>query len=74
MTQKAVSEKMIDLDAKEVVSAVKIIYLDVEIPIEKIMVALVFEIDSGDIHIAMILMSQDTTVLLQIVMLGSKIR
>ncbi len=45
MTQKAASEKMIDLDAEEVVFAVKI------------MMALVFENDDGDIHTEMILMN-----------------
>ena len=74
MAQKTASEKMIDLDAEEVVSAVKIIYLDAEVSVEKTMVALVFEIDVGGIHTAMTLMNQDTTVLLQIIVLGSEIR
>ena len=65
---------MMDLDAEEVVSAVKIIYLDAEVSVEKTMVALVSEIDGGSIHTAMTLMNQDTTVLLQIVVLGSEIR
>ena len=60
MIQKAASERMIDLDA--------------EVSAEKTMVALVFEIDGGGIHTAMTLMNQDTTVLLQIVVLGSEIR
>ena len=59
MTRKIAFEKMIDLDA--------------EVSVEKIMMALVFEIDGGGIHMAMTLMNQDTTVLLQIV-LGSEIR
>ena len=73
VTQKATSKKIIDLDAKKVVSAMKIIYLDAEVSIEKIMVALVFEIDVGNIHTTMTLMNQNTTLLLQIVVLGSKI-
>ena len=59
MTRKVAFEKMMDLDA--------------EVSVEKTMVALVFEIDGGGIHMAMTLMNQDTTVLLQIV-LGSEIR
>ena len=55
---------MIDLDAKKIVSAMKIIYLDAEVSVEKTMVALVFEIDGSNIHMAMTLMNQDTTVLL----------
>ena len=62
MTEKSASEKMMDLDAKEVMSAVKT------------MIALVFEIDSGGIHTAMISMRQDTMVQHQIIVLGSKIR
>ena len=54
MTQKAASEKMIDLDAV-VVSVVKIIDLDAEVSAEKTMVALVFEIDGGGIHTGMVL-------------------
>ena len=62
MIQKAAFEKMIDLDAEEVVFVVKT------------MVALLFEIDSSGIHTAVVLMSQDTTVQLQIDVLGSEIR
>ena len=65
---------MIDLDTKEMVSAVKIIDLDTEVFAEKIMMALVFEIDGGDIYMEMALMNQDTIVLLQIVVLEFKIR
>ena len=74
MIQKAAFEKMMDLDAKEVVFAVKIIGLDAEVSVEKAMVALVFEIDGSGIHMAMTLMNQDITVLFQIVVLASKIR
>ena len=63
-----------DPDAEEVVSTVKIIYLDAEVSVEKTIVALVFEIDGDSIHMAIILMNQDTTILLKIIMLGSKIR
>ena len=41
---------------------------------KKTMVALVFEIDCSNIHMAMTLMNQDTTVLLHIIMLRSEIR
>ena len=41
---------------------------------EKTMVALVFEINFGSIYMAMILMNQDTTILLQTVMLESGIQ
>ena len=64
---------MMDLDVEEMVSAVKIIYLDAEVSIEKKMVALVFEIDGGGIYTAMTLINQDTMVLLQIVVLGFEI-
>ena len=74
MTQKAASKKMMDLDVEEMVSAMKIIDLDAEVSAEKVMVALVFEIDGGNIHMAMILMNQDTTVLFQIIILASEIR
>lgn len=72
--QKVAFEKMIDLDAKTVVSAMKIIDLDTEVSIEKAMVALVFEIDSEDIYIAKVLMNQDIMVLFQIVVLAFKIQ
>ena len=48
--------------------------LDAEVSAEKTMVALVFEIDGDGIHTGMALIDQDTTVLLQIVVLGSEIR
>ena len=71
--QKTAFEKMIDLDVEEIVSAMKIMYLDAEVFVEKIMVALVFEIDIGSIYTAMTLMNQDTIMLLQIVILRSEI-
>ena len=64
---------MMDLDAEEVMSALKKIYMDDEVSVEKTIVALVFEIDGGGIHMAMTLINQDITVLLQIVVLGSEI-
>ena len=73
MTQKAASERMMDLDVEEVVFAVKIIGLDAEMSADKAMVALVFEIDGGGIYMAMVLMNQDTTLLFQIVVLASEI-
>ena len=65
---------MIDLDAEEVLSAMKIINVDIEVFAEKTMIALVFEIDDGSIHKAMTLMNQHTVVLLPIIVLGSKIQ
>ena len=64
---------MINLDAEEVVSSVKIIYLDIEVFIKKIMITLVFEINSSGIYTAITLMNQNTMVLLQIIVLGSEI-
>ena len=74
VTQKAASEKMRSLDTKEVVSVMKIIDLDAEVSTEKIMVAPVFEINVSGIHTVIALMNQETTMLLQIVMLVSEIR
>ena len=48
---------MIDLDAKEMVFAVKIIYLDTKVSIKKIIVALIFEMNVGSIHIVMTFMN-----------------
>ena len=62
-----------ELDAEEVVSAIKIIDLNTEISAEKVMMALIFEIDGGSIYIAMVLINQDTMVLFQIVVLTSEI-
>lgn len=57
MTQKATFKKIIDLDAKKVVSAVKIINLDTEVFIKKIIVIPIFEIDDSSIYIAMTLIN-----------------
>lgn len=46
-----------NLDAEGVVFIIKIIDLDVEMFVEKIMVALVFEIDSSSIYIAIALIN-----------------
>ena len=54
-------------------SAVKMINLDIEVSAEKAMMALIFEIDNSNIHMAMTLMNQDITVLFQIVQLVSEI-
>lgn len=74
MIRKAASEKIINLNIEEVVSAIKIIYLDAEMFVEKTIVAFIFEMNGSGIHTAIILMSQDITVLLQIIALGSEIR
>ena len=63
-----------DMDTQKMVSAMKITYLDAEMSVEKTMVALIFEINSSGIYMAMIMINQDTTVLLQIVILGSEIQ
>ena len=46
-----------DLDAKEVVSTMKIIDLDAEVSAEKAMVALVFEINGGGIYMSIVLIN-----------------
>ena len=63
-----------DLNAEDVVSAMKIIYLDTEVSIKKTMVALMFEINGGGIYTAKTLINQDTMMLLQIVVLEFEIR
>ena len=73
MTQKAISEKMMNLNTEKAVSTVKIIYLDIGVSVEKTIMALVFEINVGSIYTAMTLMNQNIMVLLQIVILESKI-
>ena len=40
---------MIDLDTKKMVFAIKILDLDAEVSTEKIMMALIFEINGGNI-------------------------
>ena len=57
VTQKAASKKIRSLDAEEVVSTLKIIDLDSKVYAEKTKIALVFKINSGNIHIAMILIN-----------------
>lgn len=73
MIQKAVDEIMIDLDIKELMSAIKMIDLNAEVSAEKILVVLVFEIDDNSIHIEMALIDQNTIVLLQTIMVRSEI-
>lgn len=55
---------MIDLDAKEIMFAIKIIGLNAEIIAEKIMMTLVFEINSSNIHIVITLINQNIILLL----------
>ena len=54
---------MIDMDAKEVVSAIKTSNLNARIFFEKTMIILVFEINNSNIHTAMILINQDIMIL-----------
>lgn len=56
---------MIDLDAEKIIFAIKINNLNTEISAKKAMVALVFEIDNGNIHIAMALLNPNTMILFQ---------
>lgn len=70
---KAAFEKIRDLDIKKVVFTIKIINLNIKIFAKKTMMALVFEINNGSIHMIITLMNQDIIVLLQIVVLGSEI-
>lgn len=60
---------MIHLDVKEIVFTIEIINLDVKISSKKIILSLIFEIDSNNIHIKMALIDQDTMVLLQAIIL-----
>ena len=48
---------MIDFDVEEIIFTMKIIDLNVEVSIEKIIVALIFEIDGSGIHIVMTLIN-----------------
>ena len=63
--QKAIFEKIIDLDAKIVMSAVKMINLDVKMGMStvKIMVSLISEINDNGMHKEMALIEKDITVL-----------
>ena len=63
-----------NLYAEEVVSAIKIIDLNAKVSAKKTMVALVFEIDSSGIYMAMVLINQDTTMLFQIIVLAFEIQ
>ena len=47
--------------------------LDAEVFAEKVIVALVFKINSGSIHTAIVLMNQNITILFQIIVLAFKI-
>lgn len=73
MTQKAASEKMMDLDAKERVFVIKIIDLDIKMSAKKTIIALVFEINGSSIYTVMVLMNRDTIVLFQVVLLATEI-
>lgn len=57
MTRKTVFKKMMDLDAEEMVFVMKIIDLNAEVFAEKIIVALVFEINGGGIYTVMALIN-----------------
>lgn len=46
-----------NLNIKEVMSAIKLIDLDTKVSIEKIMMAFVFKIDSSGIHMTMTLIN-----------------
>lgn len=72
--QKAISKQMINLNAKKIVFAIKIINLDAEMFIEKVIVAFVFKINGGSIYMVMILINQDIMMLCQIIVLVSEIR
>ena len=54
---------MINLKAEEMVFAMKIIDLNTEIFAEKIMVALIYEIDGSNIYMVMTLINQNIIVL-----------
>lgn len=73
MTQKPVSEKMIDLDAEEGVFVIKIIDLDIKMSAEKTIIALVFDIDGSSIYTIMVLMNRNTIVLFQGILLANEI-
>lgn len=64
---------MMDLDAKEVVSTLKTIDLDIEIFAEKTIMTLVFNINGSGIYTIMALINQDIMVLFQIIVLEFKI-
>lgn len=64
VTQKAISKKIINLDAEEVVFAVKIIDLDVEVFTKKRMMVFVFMIYSSNIYTKIASINQNTMILL----------
>ena len=57
MSQKAIFEKIIDLDAKEIIFVIKIIDLDAKVFAKKIIVALIFKIDGVAIYMTMVLIN-----------------
>lgn len=66
---------IINLDVKIKVSTRKIINLNIEIEIStmKIIAGLVIEIDTDSIYTKIVLIEWDTTILLQVIVMGSKI-
>ena len=64
MIHKAIFKKMINLIIKKIIFTINIIDLDAEISAAKIIVALVFEINNGNIYIIMTLINQDIIMLL----------
>ena len=60
-------------NAKEILLAINIIYLNIKVSVKKIIVALVFGINSGTIYRAMAFINQNKTLLFQIVIPVSKI-
>lgn len=64
---------MIDLNTEKYMFAIKIIDLNAEMFIEKIILALVFKMNGGGIYMVITLMNYNTTVLLQIFILGFEI-
>lgn len=67
VTQKAAFEKMRNLDTKEMVFDMKIMDLNTEVSAKKIIVTLIFEIDSSGINMAMTLINQKIMVLFHII-------
>lgn len=62
-----------DLNTEKIVFAVKIINLNAEILVKKIIIAFIFEIDDINIHTIMVLINQNIIVLLQIFVLEFEI-
>lgn len=63
-----------DLDVEVGIFAIKIIHLNTKISADKTMVGLVFKIDSNGIYTEIALIKQNIIVLLQTVVLKSKIQ